>query len=361
MDLEARLLLLSPSRGFGGGIERVAAAVEQAWEGPVDRVDLYRFGRESVASGNRRAKARFGIAALLTAARTRPDVVLCLHVGQLAVGVAAGWIGGARSAIFGMGIEVWTPMDAVTSFLVRRCRYRLGISAFTAEWMARRARMDASEVQVIPLPVERQFAEAAENAVGSRRLHGMNILTVCTLLPGTRYKGYFTVARSLPRLLNRYPELRWTVVGKGSDVRELVVLCEHLGIGGAVRVLDGAGDDALLQAYSEADIFVLPSVANPDAQPPTGEGFGLVFAEAACLGVPSVASSAGGGSLEFVMDGRTGLTVPPDDPGALAQAIGQLLEDPSLRDALGERARQLVLTRHHPQAFRTALRSALSA
>jgi glycosyltransferase involved in cell wall biosynthesis len=62
-------------------------------------------------------------------------------------------------------------------------------------------------------------------------------------------------------------------------------------------------------------------------------------------GVPLVATT--GGALPEVVgtDGETGLLVAPDDPGALALAIGRLLDDPELRARLGAAGRQRVLHR----------------
>jgi glycosyltransferase involved in cell wall biosynthesis len=126
-----------------------------------------------------------------------------------------------------------------------------------------------------------------------------------------------------------------------------------------VDFLGTVEDGRLGELYQRADMLVLPSVARPDARPPEGEGFGLVFAEAGAYGVPAVASAAGGGSLDFVRHGETGLTVPPGDPGALAAAILELIEQPALRDRLGEAARRLVLERHTPARFTRALNAAL--
>ena len=72
---------------------------------------------------------------------------------------------------------------------------------------------------------------------------------------------------------------------------------------------------------------MLPSIAEP---------FGLVLIEAMSLGRPVVATRAGGPS-EIVEDGLTGLLVAPAEPPALAEAIIRLLQDESLRLAMGRR------------------------
>jgi phosphatidylinositol alpha-1,6-mannosyltransferase len=72
------------------------------------------------------------------------------------------------------------------------------------------------------------------------------------------------------------------------------------------------------------------------------EGFGIVFLEAAASGVPSIAGDSGG-AADAVLDGKTGLVVArPDDPAAVAAALGRLLDDPALASSMGQAARQRV-------------------
>ena len=80
---------------------------------------------------------------------------------------------------------------------------------------------------------------------------------------------------------------------------------------------------------AEADVFVFPSL---------WEGFGLAVIEAMRARVPVVCSDAGP-LREIVVDGETGLLVPPRDPVALAAAILKVLESPALAAKLADRAR----------------------
>jgi phosphatidylinositol alpha-1,6-mannosyltransferase len=351
------MLLLAPSAGFGGGIERVARAIEDAWEGRVERVDLYRAGKVANAAGRPQTKAGFAARAGALAIRSRPGIVLALHAGLLPVAHAAARLTGSDVAVMGIGLEVWGPMSERRRAAVARCARVLAISEFTAVQLARRAGVDRRRVRVVQLPVAPWFARAAATP---RAAHGSNrLLTVSRLVSENRYKGHFDVLESLPAVLARHPGARWVVVGEGDDLPVLKAACESRSLDGAVE-LRGAVDDAgLAAAYEEAAFVVLPSVADPNARPPTGEGFGLVYAEAACFGLPAIASTAGGGSLDFVEHEVTGLTTPPGDPAALAGAMTRLLDDPDLARRLGEHARERVLERHLPPHFQAALRAAL--
>ena len=72
---------------------------------------------------------------------------------------------------------------------------------------------------------------------------------------------------------------------------------------------------------------------------PWYEPFGIVPLEAMACGVPVVASAVGG-QIDSVVDGVTGLHVPPRDPEALAGALRGLLDDPGRRAALGAAGRR---------------------
>jgi phosphatidylinositol alpha-1,6-mannosyltransferase len=353
----ARLLLLAPSIGFGGGIERVARAMQLAWEGPVDRVNLYRKEQHAVPAGHPWAKAMFAAEALV-AARRRPDVVLALHVGLLPVAAVAAGFTHADLALMAIGEEVWAPMRASRRAMVQRCARVLAISSFTRSWIVRRAEIDPRRVSVIDLPVDEALARRAFVAppqVGRR----CNLVTVSRINRDERYKGHFEVAESLPRVLARQPTARWIVVGDGDDVDALRARCQELGISEAVSFLGHVSDERLADLYADATIFVLPSVANAEAPSPRGEGFGLVYVEAGAFGIPSIASAAGGGSLDFVIHERTGLTVRPADPEALATAMLRLLEDEDLRARLGSAARVRVKERHLMPHFAASVHSAL--
>jgi glycosyltransferase involved in cell wall biosynthesis len=138
-------------------------------------------------------------------------------------------------------------------------------------------------------------------------------------------KDPLTLVRALASLGARSFEA--VIVGDGPDRRAVEAEIERLGLVQAAR-LAGERDD-VPELLAGADIFVLSS---------RSEGLPLSILEAMSAGLPVVASRVGG-VPEVVLDGETGLLVPPGDPSSLAAAIERLLVDPDLRARLGTAGR----------------------
>lgn len=122
------------------------------------------------------------------------------------------------------------------------------------------------------------------------------------------------------------------IVGSGPELPALQKLTAELGLEGTVRFHGSVPQEQLEELYARCDLFVLPAVI--DAKGDT-EGLGVVLIEAMTCKKPVVASAVGG-ITDLVIDGKTGLTVPPADPEALARAIERLLENPELARKLAQ-------------------------
>jgi glycosyltransferase involved in cell wall biosynthesis len=131
-------------------------------------------------------------------------------------------------------------------------------------------------------------------------------------------------------------EIELVVVGNPRPEGRVARAIERLDLAPIVRCVSGISDDELACNYAQAQVAVVPSLY---------EGFSLPAIEAMACGVALVATT--GGALPEVVgkDGVTGLLVPPNDPGALAGAIGRLLDDDALRSQLGLAGRERVLGR----------------
>jgi glycosyltransferase involved in cell wall biosynthesis len=165
-----------------------------------------------------------------------------------------------------------------------------------------------------------------ELAVGEAR---PLLLTIGRLAP---QKGQRYLLRAMPEVVRAHPRALLLVVGEGWLRPELEAEVRASGMGDHVRFLGRRQDARRLMQL--ADVFVFPSLF---------EGLGVSLVEAAGLGRPVVASDVGP-IPEVVEHERSGLLVPPRDPGALATAIVDLAARPERARALGEAARQRVAT-----------------
>jgi glycosyltransferase involved in cell wall biosynthesis len=99
------------------------------------------------------------------------------------------------------------------------------------------------------------------------------------------------------------------------------------------------------ELWQLADIFVMPTL---------NEAFGTVFQEAGAAGLPRIGTNINA-IPEMIVDGESGLLVPPGDPAALARALRRLIESPGLRRDLGRAARARVVRQSSPEEYRANL------
>lgn len=126
------------------------------------------------------------------------------------------------------------------------------------------------------------------------------------------------------------------IVGSGPLYHDLRERIDRNGLANRVRIVPHTTEDKLHEYYKTCDIFVLASTA-------PSEAFGIVQVEAMACGKPVISTNLGTGVTYVNQESVTGLTVPPGDSHALAQALTRLINDPSLRSRLGSNARTRVL------------------
>ena len=166
------------------------------------------------------------------------------------------------------------------------------------------------------------------------------ILTVARLVP---HKGQDMGIRAVATLRRDFPELRYIIVGEGSDEERLRALAKELCVSDRVGFVGAMRDDELPEAYATSTIYLGASRVDNEINV---EGFGISFVEAAASGIPSVAGDSGG-VRSAVRDGETGIVVPPTDSDAIADAIRSLLLNPDRRRQMGAAGRRAVETHYN--------------
>lgn len=143
-------------------------------------------------------------------------------------------------------------------------------------------------------------------------------------------KDYPTYLRAAAALAPAFPDVDFLVVGEGGLRDELAALAASLGLGDRVRFTGLRHDVPALLAG--VDVLALTSLY---------EGLPNVVIEAMATGAVAVATDVGG-TGELIVDGETGVLVPPRRPEAVADAIAPLLRDPARAERLRLAARRRI-------------------
>lgn len=139
-------------------------------------------------------------------------------------------------------------------------------------------------------------------------------------------KGYKELAEAI-KSLNSIKNIRFIIVGDGKyeDIFKKEVANE---IDSGKVIMLGKRND-VMDILSESNVFVLPTLH---------ENLGNVFLEASFVGIPSIGTSVGG-VPEIIVDGVTGLLIPPFDSAALSEAVLKMYNNPKLRKEMGGKAK----------------------
>lgn len=201
------------------------------------------------------------------------------------------------------------PFRHVERLLALRAARVICITRALADFHRDRIRLPAAKLAVVHYGLDELPAPWAGGAPDPVLPEGARVLLAVSRL--TPQKGLDVAVRAAARLEN----VVLVVLGEGPERERLAQLAAELDVD--LRLPGRVGDVA--GWYRRADLLVHPA---------RWEGFGLALLEAMLAELPVVASRVSS-IPEIVIDGETGLLVPPDDGDALAAAIGRVLSDPA--------------------------------
>jgi len=187
------------------------------------------------------------------------------------------------------------------------------------------------------------------------------ILTVARL---TQKKGLPTIYRALAGLQQKGIDFQHTLIGDGDDREKILGLIASLGLSERCRWFGTRTHEEVLVHFKASDLFVLGCEI---AENGDRDGIPNVLVESLAMGVPALSTNVSA-IPEILIDGRTGLTVPPSRPDLLEKAMLRLLTDQQLRQRLVKSGQQYVketfdngqwieqlaeIFRRHNERFRT--------
>jgi glycosyltransferase involved in cell wall biosynthesis len=337
------VLLLAPSRGLGGGIERYVQSVQSAFDDSgvlSKRLDLARPG----PAGHRALLAQ---AAATLAATTTPTRLVIAHRTLLPVAALLARIrkvGGISVICHGSDVwgRRWSPRRGLESWLMGWPDVRLvAVSSFTAG-----ALLAHGQATILPPGLSRawfgELVRAADQAKAGRH-EGLEVMTAFRLCEW-RDKGLHQLTAAIAQLGRS--DIRLMVCGSGEPPADLLA---HIRSHPWCALRAGLTDADLATRFASADLFVLATRTRRGRRP-SGEGFGLVLLEAQVAGT-AVVGPAHGGSPDAYLDGVTGATSRDESAAALAAILDGLAGQPGRLAEMGRQGAAWARSRFAPDRY----------
>jgi len=338
-----QVLLLAPSRGLGGGIERYVQTVQSAFDAAgvaSQRLDLARPG----PGGHRALLAE---AAAVLAAASTPTRLVIAHRTLLPVAALLARIRDVTGiSVICHGTDVWggrcSPRRKLETWLMGRPYVRLvAASSFTAGTLLSRG-----PATILPPGLSSAWFSQLVAAAGQARDGHRQELEVMTAfrLCDWRDKGLPQLTAAITQLGRR--DIRLTLCGSGEPPADLLA---HIRSYPWCRLRPGLTDAGLAAQYARADIFVLATRTRP-GRGSSGEGFGLVLLEAQVAGT-AVVGPALGGSPDAYLDGVSGATPRDESATALAAVLHDVAGQPARLAEMGRQGARWARARFAPDQY----------
>jgi glycosyltransferase involved in cell wall biosynthesis len=203
----------------------------------------------------------------------------------------------------------------------------------------------ADKCDILPYGVNLDYwrtIDAAERITADefRRRRPRHIVTVGRLVG---YKGHDVLIRAMQTI-----EGYATIIGEGPLLAELQQLAIALGVSDRIRFAGRRTRDEIKQIFHSARVFAFPSVTEAEA-------FGIVQVEAMAAGLPIVNTDLDTPVPLVARHELEALTVPPNNPQALARALNRILDEPALAERLGSAGQKRAFDEFDQLVFRARM------
>lgn len=342
-DTTGQVLILAPSHGLGGGIERYLETVESAFgsRGVVSRrIDLEQPGLRGHLKMLRAGRAMLSKTA-------DPTRVVVGHRALLPVATLLTRQAGVRGiSLVCHGSEVWTSRWQLRRIVERWLMAHtpgvrvVAVSSFTAGSLAGDCR-----ATVLSPGLSAKWFDALVDAAQARRdtTPGVKLVTAFRLA-SWREKGLAQLVSAI-EALNR-ADILLTVCGNGEAPADL---CRFLASRQWCVLRPGVSDRELAAELAAADLFAL-ATRTRSGRGASGEGFGMVLIEAQVAGTPVVVPAYGGSSDAYIA-GVTGIAPTEESVVALSGSLREMLADRHRLAWMGERASEWARETFAPERY----------
>jgi len=282
----------------------------------------------------------------------RPKLIIATHLNFT---VAAYWLKRLTRISYwavAHGVDAWNIQRPALKTALHHADRILAVSGYTRDRLIKEQHLDPAKIAILPNTFDSdrfQIAPKPKHLLERYQLTANHpvILTVARLDMTERNKGYDQILLALPEIRRHLPNIRYIIVGKGSDRPRIEQLIDQLDLQDLVILAGFVPDEELSAYYHLCDVFAMPS---------QNEGFGIVYLEALACGKPTLGGNRDG-AIDALCGGELGVLVNPEDVSAIAQTLIAILQGEYPHPLLyqPELLRQKVIDIYGFEQFKTTL------
>ncbi|MCM8799414.1 MAG: glycosyltransferase family 4 protein [Candidatus Omnitrophica bacterium] len=261
------------------------------------------------------SKIKFILSSLFYSLKDKPNFLICSHINLTDIVFFLHKLLHVPYIILTHGTDAWNIKGFFKKKALIFSKMIISVSNYTASKIIEQIPQVKEKIFILNncVDTDKFFPkEKPLHLIEKYNLSGFNImLTVARFDTYDRDKGCDKVIMCLPKILKVIPNLKYILVGEGSDIERIKNLVSELNLKDYVILTGYIDDDMLPDYYNLSDLFIMPSKQ---------EGFGRVFLEALACGKPVIAGNKDG-SKEALLDGKLGILVDPDNLDEIMQGI----------------------------------------
>ena len=263
----------------------------------------------------------FALNLILGALSKQPKLIVCGHLNFAPVAFWLRRFTGIPYWILVYGVDAWMVQDRWKIEALHAAEKIVSISGYTRDRLIKEQNLPFDKIPLLPVTFDASRFEIGHKPDYLLKRYGLKpeqpvILTVTRLASADGYKGYDQILQALPEIRRQLPDVHYMLVGKGDDRPRIEQLIAQLHLQDCVTLAGFIPDQEIGDHYNLCDVFAMPS---------KGEGFGIVYLEALACGKPTLGGNQDG-AIDALCNGALGALVEPDDVGAIAQTIVQILQ-----------------------------------
>lgn len=266
------------------------------------------------------SKINFIFQSFFQVLKQKPDLIICSHLNFSPLCFLFQTVFGKNYIVIVYGTEVWDIKQKWKRIGLTNAKAIISISHYTKNRILEQMPEVKEKICILSPSINgREFYPKPKPQYLLDKFSLDNkkiILTVARLEKSEGHKGYDKIIKALPKVIKEIPNLKYLLVGEGSDLPRMKELVKNLRLEDYVVFCGFIPDNDLIDYYNLCDVFVMPSKQ---------EGFGIVYIEVLACGKPVIAGTedASGGTL---LRGELGILVDPDNIDEIAKAIIKVLK-----------------------------------